>query len=190
MIKNIFLFFGLIFLTLGCTSSKEVFMSFRNMVYSGEKLFPIKNNDSDWIFRIWINNGTSVDRVITVSYDSLFNYQGKLVEFGTLDKKGIFSTTEKHFFTSKDVEPKSGFEKFKFSIDSLKISEIKNQENFDVLLDHQPFSLYIVEFKEVSEYSQFVFRTYFPNEDFSKDNIYKSLEKFIFDEFNIKFHIK
>ncbi|WP_143037768.1 hypothetical protein [Paenimyroides marinum] len=178
------------YLLISCSSSKEAFMPFRNMAYSGQSLLPVQKNNADWILRVWINNGTSVDRIITVSDDSLFKKQGKLLEIGFLDKKSLFSTKEKYFFKENDVSPKSGFKEFMLKIETLKLEDYTDQENFDILLDHEPFSLYVVEFKKDGKYNQFVFRTYFPLEDFSNDDKFKSLEKLLFDEFKIDFYLK
>lgn|SRR5690606_3698982 len=190
MFRRGLLFIFLSYLLLSCSSSKEAFMPFRNMAYSGQSLLPVQKNNADWILRIWINNGTSVDRIITVSNDSLFKNQGKLLEIGFLNQKGLFSTKEKYFFKEKDVSPKSGFEEFMLKIEALDLEDYTDQENFEMLLDHEPFSLYVVEYKKDRKYNQFVFRTHFPVEDFSNDNKFKSLEKLLFDEFNIDFYLK
>lgn len=104
-------------------------MPFRNMAYSGQSLLPVQKNNADWIFRIWINNGTSVDRIITVSNDSLFKNQGKLLEIGFLDKKGLFSTREEYFFKEKSVVPKSGFDEFMLKIEALNLADYVNQDD-------------------------------------------------------------
>lgn len=187
--KGVLLIF-LSYLILSCSSSQEAFMPFRNMAYSGQSLLPVQKNNADWIFRIWINNGTSVDRIITVSNDSLFKNQGKLLEIGFLDKKGLFSTREEYFFKEKSVVPKSGFDEFMLKIEALNLADYVNQDDFEMLIDHEPFSLYVVEYKKDRKYNQFVFRTHFPVENFSNDDKFKSLEKLLFDEFNIDFYLK
>ena len=79
----------LLILTLftSCSSSKEVILPFKNLGYSGERILPIKDNNSKSTFRVWFNNSTSIDRVITISRDSIFGFQGKLVEIGYMSKK-------------------------------------------------------------------------------------------------------
>lgn len=190
MLRKLGLFILVPYLLSSCSSPKEAFMPFRNMVYSGQSLLPVQKNDADWILRVWINNGTSVDRIITISNDSLFKNQGKLFEIGFLDKKSLFSTKEEYFFKEKNVLPKSGFKEFILKIEALKLEDYSDQENFEMLLDHEPFSLYVVEFKNDQKYNQFIFRTHFPIEDFSDDDKFKSLEKLLFDEFKIDFYLK
>jgi len=102
----------------------------------------------------------------------------------------LFSTKEKYFFKEKDVSPKSGFEELMLKIEALDLEDYTDQENFEMLLDHEPFSLYVVEYKKDRKSNQFVFRTHFPVEGFSNDNKFKSLEKLLFDEFNIDFYLK
>jgi len=54
-------------LMMGCATGKEAMMTFRNMAYTGARIFPVKNNEADFSFRVWINNATSIERVITVT---------------------------------------------------------------------------------------------------------------------------
>src|SRR5688500_12345607 len=101
----------LIFLILlsSCAPGKESVMPFRNMAYSGERLFPISASDAEAILRVWFNNGTSLDRVITVSRDSLFGNQCKLAEFGFLSIRGVFKPKTRSYYNEKEIKPKSGY---------------------------------------------------------------------------------
>ena len=71
-----------------CSSPKEATMPFRNMGYSVERLFPIQHSTGEKMFRVWFNNGTSIDRIITVSSDSIFNNQSYRIFFQILDQFG------------------------------------------------------------------------------------------------------
>jgi hypothetical protein len=179
----------IIFLS-GCSIGHEAIMPFRNMSYSGERLFPLEKNDSKIAFRAWINNGTSIDRVISVSFDSSFLNQGKLIEFGFLTKKGILNHKDNRFYNDKNIIPKSGFDHFFQTIDSLNLINYSSQDSFDYVLNHQPFSLYVIEIKKDNKYNQFQFRTHFPNTTMKITDKYEVIEKLIFSEFNYDFYME
>ena len=157
-------------------------MPFNNYGYAAERLLPIQNSDSENIIRIWINNGTSVDRIITVSNDSIFNEQSLLVEIGITEKN------KRNLINQKFQNPKSGIKPFLRKMDSLNLFQYDSQKEFSPAL-HQPISFYIIEQKKNGKYHQFEFRTYFPNEN-EEENEYTELEKLIMTEFEWKFYIK
>ena len=157
-------------------------MPFRNYGYSGERLFPIQSSDAENIVRIWINNGTSIDRIITVSQDSIFNEQSELIEI-ELTENG-----KRKFLTQEKQRPLSGIGNFLQTIDSLNFFEYESQENFSAAL-HQPYSLYVIEQKKDGKYKQFSFRTHFPNDN-EEDSKFTALEKFIMDEFHWEFKLR
>ena len=176
----------LLILTLftSCSSSKEVILPFKNLGYSGERILPIKDNNSKSTFRVWFNNSTSIDRVITISRDSIFGFQGKLVEIGYMSKK----KKKTLFYNEEEIEPKCGFEQFFKKLDSLKLGKLNTQNDFQFIL-HQPYSIYIVEYKENNTYNQFKFYTDFPSENNNKNN-YSSIEELVFNEFLWGFYVK
>lgn len=88
---------------------------FKNLSYSGDKLFPIKANLSEYTFRIWISNSTSIDRVIAISKDSADEYHSMLIELG----KTLNGKTYADYYRSSDIEPKDGFAMFRKRLDSL-----------------------------------------------------------------------
>jgi hypothetical protein len=188
--KKILIYLITITILTGCSIANEVVMPFRNMSYSGERLFPLEKNDSKIAFRAWINNGTSIDRVITVSFDSSLEDQAKLIEFGFLIKKGIFKSKDKRFYNDQKITPKSGFNHFFQTIDSLNLINYSSQDSFDYVLNHQPFSLYVIEIKEGNKYNQFYFRTHFPDRTMEVSKEYKLIENLIFKEFNLDFYLK
>lgn len=188
--KQIVIYLIAISLITSCSIGHETVMPFRNMEYSGERLFPLEKNDSKIAFRVWINNGTSIDRVITVSFDSSFMNQCRLNEFGFLVKKGILKSRNIRFFNDKEIIPKNGFDNFFQTIDSLKLIDYSSQDSFDYVLDHQPFSLYVVEIKNNNKYNQFQFKTHFPNSKMEVDDKYGLIEKLIFREFDYEFYMK
>ena len=178
------LYISVLIVFVGCSSGYESILLFKNLDYSGERILPIKSNNSELCFRVWFNNSTSIDRIITISKDSLLGYQGKLTEIGYTNKKKKKST----FFNEEDIEPKCGFEKFFQKLDSLNIEKGISQKDFEFVL-HEPFSIYIVEYKNEKSYNQFDFKTHYPLSE-NGNNIYLSIEKLIFDEFSWGFYLK
>ncbi|HEY4875513.1 MAG TPA: hypothetical protein VIH86_08085 [Puia sp.] len=73
-----------LFVFASCSSGREAVMPFVNFGYSGKKLLPVKTSTGEYSFRIWINNSTSIDRVISISKDTLEDFSGYLTEIGVL----------------------------------------------------------------------------------------------------------
>ena len=192
--KKKFLWIGLLLLLVGCSTPREAVMPFRNMIYTAETLFPIQNSEIEWAFRIWVNNGTSVDRIITVSKDSLMGDESCIIELGTLYRKKLFGEKRKRINNLIKVKPKGGIDNFIQIIDSLGLQNYKTQEDFGFILDHNPTSLYVVELKKGNEYHKFSFRTYFPmsltETERKVDKQYEFIEKLLFDEFGYRFYMK
>ena len=163
-------------------------MPFRSYVYSGESLFPISENNSEFSFRAWVSYSTSIDRVFTVSYSKDLGYEGKFLEIQSnpTGKKKKDRTT----FRQINITPKSGFEKFLFKVDSLNLMDAKDQDqkNFPIAL-HEPFSLYVIEIKSHGKTHQFRFNTYFPSKEKVEDR-YEQIQNLIFQEFDFKFYVQ
>jgi hypothetical protein len=190
--KQITYYLILIILLTGCSIGNEVVMPFRNFEYSGERLFPLEKNNSKIAFRAWVNNGTSIDRVISVYFDSSFSsfgYQAKLTEFGSLTKKGILKSKDEYFYNEREIIPKSEFDHFFKTIDSLGLINYSSQDLFNYGFSHQPFSLYVIEIKNGNKYNQFQFRTHFPNRAKKVNDKYELIENLIFDEFTYDFYL-
>lgn len=175
----------------GCAPGYEVIMPFRNMMSSGESIFPVETNESEKAVRIWINNGTSIDRVITVYGDSIWGFEksvhSNMKEIGLHYLKG---KKRKSIYNEREIVPDSGIERFFEKVDSLKLIEYPSQGEFSVITDHSPFSLYVVEVKLGDKYNQFRFRTYFPHREMEEKGYYIEVEKFIFEEFGKELYKK
>ena len=198
--KNIF--FLIVFLLLcSCSTYKESVMPFRNLGYLSETIFPIQHSDQEWVFRAWINNGTSIDRIITVSRDSIlfcpigiggYEYQATLIELGTLHKDGLFGRRIKRINHLRRITPKSGFENFIQTINSLGLENYESQKISSFIM-HAPFSLYVIEFKNGDEFHSFRFNTYFPMSrtypNLRVDEKYEFLENLLFNEFDFEFYM-
>lgn len=168
----------LLIILVSCSARREYIMPFNNYVYDSVRLFPIQSSDAENIVRIWINNGTSIDRIITISKDSIFQEQAFLTEISLPSKKT--------FFNRKEIVPKSGIAAFLEKIDSLDLFQYESQTDFSFAL-HEPFSIYVIEQKKNDKYHQFNFKTSFTNEN---EDQYTNLEKLIMEEFLWEFYIK
>jgi hypothetical protein len=182
------LFFVLIISLIGCSVKKtESVMPFYNFGYTASRLQPLSLEETDFSFRIWINNGTSIERVISISKDSTYGPQSYLDEIGTLSNK----TKNQFFYKKSKILPESGIDGFIAKLDSMKISEIESQKDKDVPPTgmHEPFSLYVVEYKKLGKYHCFKFYTVFPHKS-KEDTKYVQFEKLIQNEFKFNFYFK
>ncbi len=179
----VFLF--ILFAFFSCSTGREAVMPFRNFISSGDRLFPVKSSDAEYFFRIWINNSTSIDRVVSISKDSLDKFRGYFTEVGLLTN----NKKTKQYYSQIKIEPKSGFDKFKNKIDSLNLLELTNEKDLDELPLHQPFSSYTVEIKTHNKFNSFRFDTYYPSKG-KIDGKYEAIEHLIFEEFDIPQYFK
>jgi len=188
-IKPIFFLFGILAVTFaGCASKHEYVMPFKSSGYTGESLFPVAENNSQFTFRAWVRNSTSIDRVFTVSYDKDFGYDGKLLEIQSnpVRKHKEDRTT----FKQRNIIQKDGFEKFILKVDSLNLMDVNGQDENSMQIPlHQPFSLYVIEIKSHGKVHQFRFNTYFPAKE-KVDKKYEMIQDLIFQEFDFKFYLK
>lgn len=187
-INQVFLL-GILAITLNsCALKHEDIMLFKNLDgYSGERLFPVSESNSQFIFRAWVSNSTSIDRVFTVSYDKGSGYHGRLLEIQS--NPAGRNKKDKTTFRQINIEPKDGFEEFILKVDSLNLMDLKDQpeNSFEVVL-HQPFSLYVIEIKSHGKVNHFKFNTYFPTKD-KVDEKYQRIQDLIFNEFDFKFYL-
>ena len=160
-------------------------MPFYNLGYTGSRLQPIILSETNFAFRIWINNGTSIERVISVSKDSTFGSESYLDEIGIVSNK----RKNQFFYKKTKILPMSGIDGFIAKLDSMNISETGSQKDKDVPPHgmHEPFSLYVVEYKKLNKYHCFKFYTAFPHKS-EEDTKYVQIEKIIRDEFKFKFY--
>jgi hypothetical protein len=176
----------ILFVLAGCSTGREAVMPFRNYLLSGERLFPVKTSTAQYFFRIWINNGTSIDRVISISKDSLDEFRGYLTELGFLGKG---RNSKEGYYRQIEIKPQSGFTKFKNKMDSLNLLTLSTEPDLTQIPLHQPFSTYVVEFKDHHEFNCFRFDTYYPYKGDINEK-YASIEKLILDEFNLPQYYK
>jgi len=161
-------------------------MPYKNLGgYSGERLFPIMTNESEFTFRAWVNNSTSIDRIISISKDSGANYKGTLIEVG----KMVNGAKHINYYNEIPITPATGFENFRKRLDSLGIQKMNNQPCCIDMPYDSPSSTYIIEIRTNHLYNCFRFDTNYPSKNAKTDG-YTAIEKFLFDEFNIKKYFK
>ncbi len=160
-------------------------MPFQNFTTSGDRFFPVKSSDAEYFFRIWINNSTSIDRVISISKDSLDKFRGYFAEVGFLTK----GKKTKQYYKQIKIEPKSGFDEFKIKLDNLNLLDLTNEKGLDELPLHQPFSSYTVEIKTHRKFNSFRFDTYYPYKGEVAEK-YGKIERLIFEEFDLPEYFK
>lgn len=169
---------GVLLALVSCSTGHEVIMPFRNMGYSAERILPVKTSNADYELRIWVNNSTSIDRIVSISRDTLDGFSGYLSEIGII----VDGKKNNQYYRKASIVPKSGFESFISRMDSIGILELSNQEDNLSLPLHQPFSIYVIEIKQGSRFNTFKFKSYYPYEG-QIDKKYKTIEKIIFAEF-------
>ncbi len=160
--------------------------------YTAERLLPVEFSNANFEFRVWINNSTPIDRVISVSKvnDAIYdhdvfkgNTKGYLVEMSALDE----DTTSVALYKKTTILPKSGIDSFIAKVDSLKLFDEEGVTDPEVFLD-QPYSIYIIELKEHGKYHRFRFYTNFPYKK-EEQGKYGKIQNFIFSEFGQYFNI-
>ncbi len=174
-----------LFVVAGCSPGREAVMPFKNLGYSGERILPVKTSTAEYSLRIWVNNSTSIDRVISISKDSLEDYTGYLTEIGVL----INGKKSTQYYRQIKIEPKSGFEVFRTRVDSINLLNLSTQLELLPTPSHQPFSTYVVEFKNHNEFNTFQFDSYYPYKGKINEK-YAAIEKLVFEEFEIKQYFK
>lgn len=137
----------------GCSALYETAMPFNNLGYT-TRLFPVQSNNFEKTFRVWFNNGTSIDRIITVSMDSVLppygmGYESNFVDIGSVYKRRLFSDKLRNksvkIFKTRDIQPRSGYDRFFEKLDSLNLFEYQKQTDFIWRFGHRPISFYVVE---------------------------------------------
>jgi len=163
-------------------------MPFVNMGYSGDRLFPVSENDVDFTFRAWVSLSTSIDRVFTISSDKDWGYSGKLLE---IRQNGPYKKNkDKTTFKEINITPRSGVEKFILKVDSLNLLDLKDQadSNFQIAL-HEPMGLYVIEIKSHGKINYFKFRTHLINKSRVEEK-YQRVAELILKELPFDFYMR
>jgi len=187
-IKVVVLSFTIFLSTMTNLYCQEVVMPYINYGFSGNRFVPIQISDAEYTLRIWINNSTSIDRVITILKNKDEDPVSYFSEIGFMESTDSLNhSINNQFVNIKEIPPKSGIEKFMFKLDSLQIMEYPaSQDSFNFVF-HQPFSRFIVELKRNDKYKYFSFCTFYPGEG-EVEKRYSELELLIWEEYDINFH--
>lgn len=182
--KHKFLLIASLTLFFSCSKWREAVMPYYNLEYTGQRLFPIEDNDAEFTFRAWINYGTSIDRVVTVTNRKNSDYEGRLfeVEFNGISKKG----RDKNNFRETAIVPKSGFEKFESKVDSLRLMEITSQNDFPHAFD-VPVAIMVIEIKSHGKFNHFRF-SFDVDQKHASSEKYDGVKSLIANEFNFRFY--
>jgi len=174
---------------LSCNTPKEYVLPFINFGYSGERLFPVSENDGDFSFRVWFSASSSIDRVFTISNSKDFGYTGKLLE---IRGHSLNNKIDKTSFKESNIIPKCGFEQFISKVDSLNLLDLRSQDpnNFLSAL-HEPFSLFVVEIKSHGRFNHFKFHTHIVGDHRTPvENQYQRVEDLVLKELPFNFYFQ
>ena len=176
MLKGI-IFISVVIFTFSCQETHQVTMPFRNYGISAERLMPLSYSEAKESFRIWVSRSTSIDTVyaFTMYEDSSFSvYSIKIGQkYGNRKKViDVYSRTEIKF--------ENGLNYFLASLDSLDLFSQVDQQNMQ-FVEHQPLSLYIIEYLKDKKYVKFCFQANSPTTTES----YKRVEYFMKNQFHI-----
>ncbi|KXX71166.1 hypothetical protein [Flammeovirga sp. SJP92] len=168
------------------TQEVEAIMPFNNMIYLGDRPIPLQSKRVDFGLRVWFNIGTSIDRIITLTKTTTSNQTEiycYIQEIGTVHKR----KKSKQIYNRYEAKPNSGYDTFLSTIDSLNLFDYKSQDTFEHVLDHNPFSVYMIEVKDKDRYNFFEFNTYWPYKEYAIEKQYEELIELIVSEFEINF---
>jgi hypothetical protein len=173
-------------LLLSCATKKEVVMPYYNYGYTADRILPVNFSSADFEFRAWINNGTSVDQIISISKDKTYGDKAYFAVIGNLWAKN----RSKQFYNQIKITPKSGIDGFIAKVDSLGLANFESQpdSSFAVAFD-QPFSLYIVELIKNGKYHSFKFNAPFSARE-KGDKKYDTVRNLLYSEFDFSLRKK
>lgn len=107
-------------------------------------------------------------------------FQGSLAELGKMFNGKAYT----QYYNEQPITPKDGFNKFKTTLDCFHLHDLTDKPPISMAI-HQPFSTYVIEFKNNNKFNTFRFDTHYPLK--AEDNdIYASIEQYIFEQFGIK----
>ena len=180
--KKIILLILLVSLTKVYSQNDEIIMPFNNMIALGNRMTPLQSKNVEFGIRIWVNIGTSIDRVITItkSYDFENETHGYIHEISTIsNQKGL------GYYKTIEAEPRSGYEDFLVKLDSINLFSYCSQKSFEIVANHSPLSVFMFEIKDKQNYNFFEFNTYWPHREYAIDEKYQVLIDLIVKEFDL-----
>lgn len=126
-----------------CAQSRhyyELQFPYKNYAENYSPLAPIQALESDSIYRIWLFESTSIDRLIVIAKDVEGKFQSSLLEFGFAQNKKV----NKEVYRSKSLQGKDSLYTFMEYLQ--KIPKVDTINNMEVAYD-EPIKHYILERK-------------------------------------------
>ncbi len=186
--KAIIYLFGLLFI--GCATPYEARLMFSNIDYNAMSIRPLSFSNDDFAFRLYANNGSSLDRIITLSVDTMQFFADTLIADIDIIKEGdikyigtlFYEKNNKSVGTFQSIQLDR--ERASKTIDKLKEMNLFSYEFRDTipLALHTPFSTYVIEIKNGKQYHSFRFATHYPTKT-PLTTKYEKLEKDFFEFF-------
>ena len=175
------LFFLLLISLVNCSSSQKYFtvqQPFKNYSENPSYLLPINSIKSEYVLRVWFFDSTSVDKVLVVFKNDKNEFEAQIISFGKVYKKDKFQP----IFNVVDVKPKNGFVNLINIIKSDSLEKFQDKIDSDLVYDESVFQ-YFFEIKSQNETVYFKYTT--SKSEFTKENKYSNLIKFLKAEFNL-----
>ncbi|SFI35796.1 hypothetical protein [Halpernia frigidisoli] len=182
MVKRNLLFLGIL-LCVNCCSSKQYFevrQPFKNYTYNQSYLLPLNTIKSDYIFRIWFFDSTSVDKVLVVFKNEKNEFESQLISFGKVHDGKKF----KEVYTVVDVKPKNGFGNLIEHLQNDSLAKYEDRTDNELVNDESVYQ-YFFELKFPNEQNSFKYVT--SKSQFGNENKYSYLIKYLKSEFNLNF---
>lgn len=178
--------FLIIFLFVNCSTSQkyfEVIQPFKNYTENPSYLAPINSIKSDYIFRVWFFDSTSVDKVLVVFKNEKNEFESQLISFGKVYDGKKF----KEVYSVVDLKPKNGFGNLIEHIKSESVENFQDRKDEELAYD-VPLLQYFFEFK--SQDKNIFFKYITTNFKGLPENQYSNLIKYLKSEFNLNLKIK
>ena len=180
--KRYLLFLGIL-LCLNCSSSQqflEVRQPFKNYTDNPSYLLPLNTMKSEYIFRTWFFDSTSVDKVLVVFKNEKNEFESQLISYGKVykDKK------LKEVYSVVDVKPNNGFGNLLEHIKNNSLEKYKDRIDNELVNDESVYQ-YFFEIKTPNDNVSFKYTT--SKSQFEKENKYSNLVKYLKSEFNLNY---
>lgn len=180
MKNKIFIIFAPLFL-IGCNATKEYRefrKPFKNLTDNVSYLLPKNEIKSDYIFRIWFFESTSVDKVLIIYKNDKNLFESQLIQFGEI----YYKKNKKDVFKIDIVEPKNGFDNLIKKLNTNYLQNFENKTNYELAYD-EPIFNYYVEYKNEKKVKSFKYET--SQTDSKIVNEYSDLINLLKSEFNL-----
>jgi hypothetical protein len=171
----------LIFKSLASFSQSEANLPFSNLSHNSMSIRPLNLLEVDFAFRLYANNGRSLDRIITLTYDSIKPlYVGDTLiessysEGSTIYLGLLFDNENKEYYYNIESINSERINNLLSVLKNINFNTYSNRTTIPRSL-HSPYSSYTIEIVKNNRYHTFKFITNFPEET-NLDSEYEKLE--------------